>query len=486
MTTLNANFLNYDIKSFNVINEQLCINTYNSGPIKITPEGLTLKLSSITNAMLYGEIANNKLENEYIQSDGTIPFVNRLDMNNHRITGLMPGINYNDAINKQQLDQLATNIKNTLDPVLVVSVDPITLSNFQTIDGILVHSGDRVLVTAQLDANDNGVYIVSSSTWIRAPDVSIGYDMNGKFIMVLAGILYHSTGWLCSNKTNPAIVGTNELEINQFTDINNVQYLFGLVFNTNTNELRVYTQDLIDDGLIITPTKKIKLKIADTSLYVDTNGVKINIDHGFKLTMDGLSIGLADGFEFIDNKLTFKSNIPLRLNQTGLSLLYNYEFEINDNKLSIKCGSGLSKDATGIHIITGNGLTVNPNISLTSLLTNWDLGGLNTIVNVKDPVNDMDITNKRWVENSILLSEESQSIHRETFILSSIDINNKYVELTQIPISQASINLMVIEAPLQFYNIDFKQDIVNLKKIRWDGLGLDGKVAVDDKIIISY
>jgi hypothetical protein len=55
-------------------------------------------------------------------------------------------------------------------PCHTVATSNITLSGLQTINGVTVIEGDRVLVTAQTSSVNNGIYLASSSTWQRAPD----------------------------------------------------------------------------------------------------------------------------------------------------------------------------------------------------------------------------------------------------------------------------------------------------------------------------
>jgi len=62
-------------------------------------------------------------------------------------------------------------------PCLVAATSNITLSGEQTIDGIALVTGDRVLVTAQTSSVDNGIYVVSTGTWSRAPDFSRSDDV---------------------------------------------------------------------------------------------------------------------------------------------------------------------------------------------------------------------------------------------------------------------------------------------------------------------
>jgi len=57
-------------------------------------------------------------------------------------------------------------------PCLVATTANITLSGQQTIDGVAVVSGDRVLVKNQTDAKQNGIWYVDTGDWKRAADFS--------------------------------------------------------------------------------------------------------------------------------------------------------------------------------------------------------------------------------------------------------------------------------------------------------------------------
>jgi hypothetical protein len=52
----------------------------------------------------------------------------------------------------------------------VVATGNITLSGTQTIDGVAVVAGDRVLCAGQTTASQNGVYVVAAGAWSRAAD----------------------------------------------------------------------------------------------------------------------------------------------------------------------------------------------------------------------------------------------------------------------------------------------------------------------------
>jgi len=55
-------------------------------------------------------------------------------------------------------------------PVVVASLTNLTLSGTQTIDGVAVIAGQRVLAAGQTTSSANGIYIVASGAWSRSTD----------------------------------------------------------------------------------------------------------------------------------------------------------------------------------------------------------------------------------------------------------------------------------------------------------------------------
>ncbi len=62
-------------------------------------------------------------------------------------------------------------------PCRVATTGNITLSGLQTVDGVSLSAGDRVLVKNQGTVSDNGIYVVASGSWSRAVDMSIEDDV---------------------------------------------------------------------------------------------------------------------------------------------------------------------------------------------------------------------------------------------------------------------------------------------------------------------
>lgn len=73
-------------------------------------------------------------------------------------------------------------------PCRVATTANITLNGQQTIDGVAVVEGDRVLVKNQSDATLNGIYDVSTGNWRRATDFDGAFDVvTGTRVYVTSG-----------------------------------------------------------------------------------------------------------------------------------------------------------------------------------------------------------------------------------------------------------------------------------------------------------
>ena len=71
----------------------------------------------------------------------------------------------------------------------------ITLSAPQTIDGISVIAGDRVLVKDQTTTSQNGIYIVAAGAWTRAADADTSAEIAGATVAVDQGTTNGGTSW---------------------------------------------------------------------------------------------------------------------------------------------------------------------------------------------------------------------------------------------------------------------------------------------------
>lgn len=110
----------------------------------------------------------------------------------------------------------------------------IVLSNTQTVDGVALAVGDRVLVKDQATASENGIYIVASGAWTRATDFDTATEVSaGTFTFVESGTANADSGWVVS--TDGVInIGTTALAFAQFSGAGQITAGNGLTKTGNT------------------------------------------------------------------------------------------------------------------------------------------------------------------------------------------------------------------------------------------------------------
>lgn len=98
-------------------------------------------------------------------------------------------------------------------PVRAVStLISITLSGLQTIDDVVLAEGDRILVTSQTSAIENGIYIVRAlANWIRTNDLEDGSSAANISIFINEGTVNGGSLYYCTNLIGDDIVGVDDL-----------------------------------------------------------------------------------------------------------------------------------------------------------------------------------------------------------------------------------------------------------------------------------
>lgn len=137
-----------------------------------------------------------------------------LNLNNQRITNLATPTAATDAATKGYVDA-AVNGLDWKQSVRVATTANITLSGLQTIDGVSVQAGDRVLVKNQSTAAQNGIYVAASGAWTRATDADSGAEVtSGMAVMVTEGTTQGDTQWVLTTN-DPITLGTTALSFSQ-------------------------------------------------------------------------------------------------------------------------------------------------------------------------------------------------------------------------------------------------------------------------------
>lgn len=137
------------------------------------------------------------------------------DFGGFKITGVGTPTADSDAATKAYVDSVAQGL-NIKASVRAATTANITLSGAQTIDGVAVVAGDRVLVKNQSTTAENGIYVAASGAWARAADANVWSELVSAFTFVEEGTVNHDTGWTCTVNQGGTI-GTTAVTFTQFS-----------------------------------------------------------------------------------------------------------------------------------------------------------------------------------------------------------------------------------------------------------------------------
>jgi hypothetical protein len=184
-----------------------------------------------------------------------------VDLNNQKITTLADPTNPQDATNKRYVDAAVVGI-DWKPSVRLATTEAITLAtgleNGDTLDGVTLVTGDRVLVKNQTDATENGIYVVAASgAPTRSTDADTAAEITASFaVFVEEGTVNTDSGWTLTN--NGAVtVGTTELSFTQFTGLGQITAGAGLTKTANTLDviggdgITVNANDVVIDRAVV-------------------------------------------------------------------------------------------------------------------------------------------------------------------------------------------------------------------------------------------
>lgn len=120
-----------------------------------------------------------------------------------------------DAATKNYVDSVAQGL-DVKQSVRAATTANITLSGAQTIDGISIVAGDRVLVKNQSTASANGIYVASASAWSRSSDADSWNELVSAFVFVEVGSVNADTGWVCTIDAGGTL-GSTAVTFSQFS-----------------------------------------------------------------------------------------------------------------------------------------------------------------------------------------------------------------------------------------------------------------------------
>lgn len=150
----------------------------------------------------------------------------------YKLTNLANPVSDQDAATKYYVDNVAQGL-DVKASVLAATTANITLSGAQTIDGVSVVAGDRVLVKNQSTQADNGIYVVSNTSWARSADANTWTELVSAYTFVEQGTVNADTGWVCTVNAGGTL-GTTAVTWSQFSGAGTYQAGTGLTLTGNT------------------------------------------------------------------------------------------------------------------------------------------------------------------------------------------------------------------------------------------------------------
>jgi hypothetical protein len=153
-------------------------------------------------------------------------------MSTNKITGLGTPTADADAATKAYVDSVAQGL-DAKASCRVATTANITLSGTQTIDGVAVIAGERVLVKDQSTASQNGIYVVAAGAWTRATDTDTWNELVHAFTFIEEGSNNASNGFICTAQAGGTL-GSTAVNWTQFSGAGQVNAGTGMSKTGNT------------------------------------------------------------------------------------------------------------------------------------------------------------------------------------------------------------------------------------------------------------
>lgn len=112
-------------------------------------------------------------------------------------------------------------------------------ANGQTVDGVTLVTGDRILIKNQTTGSENGIYTVNASgAPSRATDADTGAEILQAAVWVQEGTINADSGWVCTTNA-PITIGSTSLAFSQFNG--GSSYTAGAGLTLSGNQFNVGT-----------------------------------------------------------------------------------------------------------------------------------------------------------------------------------------------------------------------------------------------------
>lgn len=185
-------------------------------------EGIDQEIDPIADSVAFGSIVLNGI--------GGIG----IDAQMQRIVNLPSPTQASDPATKGYTDIIAQGLQSKKSALASSATNIANLAGTMTLDGIAVNVGDRVLLMAQTDAKQNGLWVVQSGNWTRPPDFAAGIHAASTFCFVTEGTAFGDNGYTCITDPPNDVVDANPINFTQFNGAGQIIPGSGITKSGNT------------------------------------------------------------------------------------------------------------------------------------------------------------------------------------------------------------------------------------------------------------
>ena len=238
----NKGIASFDSTDFTVTSGNVAANAITLGTSSLNLGETTTDVAGLT-SLAVDNLTLNGNEISSTDTNGNISLNPNgsgvINVNNSRISNVTDPTDAQDAATKAYVDA----VKQSLDikeSVRVATTANITISTDlnvgDTIDGVTLADGDRVLVKDQSTASENGIYVAGSSP-VRSADANISAEVtSGMFCFVEEGTVNGDNGFVLTTN-DPITLDTTNLTFAQFSGAG--QIIAGDALSKSGNTLNV-------------------------------------------------------------------------------------------------------------------------------------------------------------------------------------------------------------------------------------------------------